>query len=48
MLEFLSGIFMEIIFEGIILRFFKLFSNTYDKLVRILFGRKKELPQFKK
>ena len=47
-LEILGEIFIEIIFEGIILRLFKLFSKGYDRLVRFIFGTKKELTSFQK
>ncbi len=38
-LEILEMIFIEILFEGIILRFFKWMGNGFDKIKRLLNGQ---------
>ncbi len=39
--EFLIKIFVEILFEGIILRFWKFIGNSLNKLDEFLFKKKK-------
>lgn len=47
-IEILTQIFVEFIFRGIILGFFKLLSKGYENLTHFIFGTKKELTSIQK
>ena len=40
-LEFLGKIFIQILFEGIILEFFRLIGKGFNRLYKLIFGKKK-------